>query len=98
MDQADENGNSETDSQIEPFTSKSKKQILAYPADWIDSFGANYYSTSQSEEEKQLSLDNWNANQKGEPYKESELNVTNKETIQSEIETMINEMKETNNE
>ena len=98
MNQADDNGNPETDSRIEPFTSKSKKQILAYPADWIDGFGANYYSTSQSEEEKQLSLDNWNVNQKGEPYKESGLNVTNKETIQFEIETMINEMKETNNE
>ena len=43
-----------------PDTISDSKSVLAYPADWMNSFGNNYYTQSQAPELTEFTVDkNW---------------------------------------
>lgn len=81
---------------MNPFTSGSKKDILAYPAEWTENFGSDYYSHAYSDEAATYS-GNWNSQSEGQAYKESDINVTEIHELKKEIKEILNELKETNN-
>lgn len=81
---------------INPFTSGSKKNILAYPAEWSENFGNNYYSHAHSDESANYTGD-WNSQSEGQPYKDPDIQVTNTHELQREITEILNELKETKN-
>lgn len=83
-----------TDPDLAPFTSKNSESILAYPQEWGDSFGGDYYAHAKAETRDDSSP--WDITKESEPYKEPDIKVTDRATIESEIETMIEQMKETN--
>ncbi len=81
---------------INPFTSGSKKDILAYPAEWMENFGSDYYSHAYSDETATYS-GNWNSQSEGQAYKEPDIKVTEIHELKKEIKEILNELKETNN-
>ena len=80
---------------IQPFTAGPKKDIMAYPLSWADGFGSNFYVHSQEQELIAINHeDNWNINNDGQPFSDSqELNVTSTEFVSHEIELIIDKMK-----
>lgn len=87
--------------EIEPFTSGSKKDIVAFPANWASSFGEDFYTQSFNPEVSEFS-DNpdWQAQSQGTPFiQEHDLNVTSPEIIRNNINEIIREIrKEEQNE
>ena len=86
----DQSGQDASDPDVQPFTTQNSKQILAYPQDWGDSFGNTYYET-QSRIQESMELGESPAS---EPYKESDLKVTDRKVLENEIQLMMQEMKE----
>lgn len=85
----------------EPFASGLKKNVLAFPADWVRGFGSNYYSHAQARELLSFEQDGtWDILREGMPYSESlPLQVTSIDKINNDIMQIINDMKqEANNE
>lgn len=77
-----------------PDTISDSKSVLAYPADWMNSFGNNYYTQSQAPELTEFTVDkNWQTASESKPYKEPELQTTPKETIIQNIKNIITEIK-----
>lgn len=77
-----------------PNTISDSKSVLAYPADWMNSFGNNYYTQSQAPELTEFTVDkNWQTASESKPYKEPELQTTPKETIIQNIKNIITEIK-----
>jgi DNA invertase Pin-like site-specific DNA recombinase len=80
---------------ILPFTEGAKKNVLAYPADWVNGFGNNYYSHSQARELAAFSNNKeWGVHLDGVPYKESELQITDSDDICKSIDELMNDMKQ----
>ena len=88
----------EDDASMIPFKGRAKHQILAYPAEWGEGFGKTYYSEAQAKEQEINDLSKWDITAQGKPYKESDLQVTDKETLHSEINSILENMKEGTNE
>ena len=77
-----------------PDTISDSKSVLAYPADWMNGFGNNYYTQSQAPELTEFTADkNWQTTSESKPYKEPELQTTPKETIIQNIKNIITEIK-----
>ena len=77
-----------------PDTISDSKSVLAYPADWMNSFGNNYYTQSQAPELTEFTADkNWQTASESKPYKEPELQTTPKETIIQNIKNILTEIK-----
>lgn len=75
-------------------TSYNSKIVSAYPADWSYSFGNNYYMQSQTPELTEFTADkDWQTASESKPYKDSEMQVTPKETIRQNIQSIITEIK-----
>jgi len=75
------------------FTNGQKKDIVAYPAIWANTFGNNYYYQSQARELALLSEKNeWKSKEEGKPYSQPDLEVTCPDEIQLNIQEIINEM------
>lgn len=90
IDQSEDNM---SDSEITPFTAPNSNQVLAYPPDWGDSFGNAFYKAKVAvKDPKMLAV-----SPASEPYKESDLNVTDRQTLETEIQLMMQSMKETAN-
>lgn len=89
---------SEDEPSMTPFKARSRNQILAYPADWGEGFGKAYYSHAQAKELEEDALAKWDVTAQGQPYKESDLQVTDRETLHAEINSIIGEMEEDTNE
>lgn len=78
-----------------PFANGQKKAIVAYPVNWANTFGSNYYSQTQARELSLLNEENeWKAKEQGKPYSEPDLEVTNPNEIQINIKKIISEMKQ----
>lgn len=78
-----------------PFTNGPNKDIVAYPPTWANSFGNNYYSQSQTKELAMLNEENeWKAKEEGKPYTEADLEVTNPDEIELNIQKIINDMQQ----
>lgn len=84
---------------VKPFMTGGKKNILAYPTEWIDNFGNSYYRHAQAAEIATFNeTRKWNVNKEGSPYKEPELQITSADVIRKNIDDIIDSMKEAANE
>lgn len=81
---------------ILPFTTGAKKDIVAYPADWASNFGENYYAQAYSPEIAEFSTaESWHTQAHGTPYyKKDDLDVSSPETLQSNINKILQEIKQ----
>lgn len=80
---------------VQPFTVGPKKDIMAYPSAWADSFGSNFYRHAQARELATIDLKGeWNVSEEGQPFSDSPgLNVTAADVVISQIQQMICDMK-----
>ncbi len=76
---------------VRPFTFGPKKDIMAYPSSWADSFGSNFYRHAQARELAAFdSQGMWNVNEEGQPFSDSSgLNITSPEVVGRKIKQMI---------
>jgi len=81
---------------VRPFTVGPKKDIMAYPTAWADSFGSNFYRHAQARELATIDREGvWKVNEEGQPFGDSlGLNVTTTEVVSNEIKQMIYDMKQ----
>lgn len=81
---------------IQPFTSGPKRDIMAYPASWADSFGSNFYRHAQARELAAFDSQGiWNVREEGEPFCDSpRLSITSAEVVASKIKQMICNMEQ----
>ncbi len=81
---------------VRPFTVGPKKDIMAYPTAWADSFGSNFYRHAQARELATIDREGvWKFNEEGQPFGDSlGLNVTTTEVVSNEIKQMIYDMKQ----
>ena len=78
-----------------PFTNGPNKDIIAYPPTWANTFGNNYYSQSQAKELALLNEESeWKAKEEGKPYTEPDLEVTNPDEIELNIQKIMNDMQQ----
>lgn len=77
---------------VQPFTKGRTKDILAFPCEWAESFGDNYYRQAQARELAILNK-KWRSQEEGEELEtEESLNVTGKDDLRSNIESLKNYM------
>ena len=81
----------ESDSELSPLTTGNKKSILAYPAEWAEGFGEEYYSTIKKD---LLEIkEEWHTHNPGTPFETNELNVSTPEEIRSNIDEIMQEIR-----
>lgn len=89
----------ELDTSVKPFTDSNRRNVRAYPPDWADTFGSNYYSHAQAQElagfGKGMEPDISHASV---IYKDSDIQVTSKDDIERNIEQIMSDMKENTDE
>lgn len=84
---------------MKPFTTSAGKAVLAYPAEWTDNFGTDYYSHSRSSDVEAFHTnDNWNVYSEGKIIKTNSLKVTSIHNIRSELKEILQNIKENSNE
>ena len=84
---------------LKPFTNGPKKDIMAFPNNWANTFGNNYYSQSQAKELSILNKENeWKTQEEGKPYLQSDLKVTHTDEIQDNIQKIISDMEQETND
>lgn len=80
---------------LEPFTNGPKKDIMAFPNTWANTFGNNYYRQAQAKELALLSKENeWKSKEEGKPYLQEELNVTSSDEAKFKIQKIINDIEQ----
>ena len=82
-----------TEYPVKPFTDTLRRNVRAYPLDWADTFGSNYYCHAQAQELAGLDADS-NLDISPVIYKSSDIQVTSKDNIEKNIEQIISDMKE----
>ena len=84
----------ESDTSVKPFTDSNRRNVRAYPPDWADTFGSNYYSHAQAQElagfGKGMEPDISHASV---IYKDNDIQVTSKDDIERNIEQIMSDMK-----
>ena len=89
----------ESDTSVKPFTDSNHRNVRAYPPDWADTFGSNYYSHAQAQElagfGKGMEPDISHASV---IYKDNDIQVTSKDDIERNIEQIMSDMKENTDE
>ena len=89
----------ESDTSVKPFTDSNRRNVRAYPPDWADTFGSNYYSHAQAQElagfGKGMEPD---ISPASVIYKDSDIQVTSKDDIERNIEQIMSDMKENTDE
>lgn len=89
----------ESDTSVKPFTDSNRRNVRAYPPDWADTFGSNYYSHAQAQElagfGKGMEPDISHASV---IYKGNDIQVTSKDDIERNIEQIMSDMKENTDE
>lgn len=70
-----------------------KKYLTAYPPDWIDGFGNEYYNHTRSNTTESLDVQDPQIYAKSHPYRQPDLKVTDITIIGKEIQTIIEELK-----
>jgi len=78
--------------EIKPFTTGPKKDIMAYPYDWAETFGNNYYRQAQIQELALLNSNEWKTKEEGISYNSEELDITSPEELHTNIENLKTEM------
>lgn len=73
---------------VKPFTKGPKKDIMAFPCEWAESFGNNYYRQAQARELATLN-DKWKSRDAGEELECSDmLNITSEDELKNNIESL----------
>mgnify|MGYP005883119665 FL=1 len=89
----------ESDTSVKPFTDSNRRNVRAYPPDWADTFGSNYYSHAQAQElagfGKGMEPDISHASV---IYKDNDIQVTSKDDIERNIEQIMSDMKKNTDE
>lgn len=89
----------ESDTSVKLFTDSNRRNVRAYPPDWADTFGSNYYSHAQAQElagfGKGMEPDISHASV---IYKDNDIQVTSKDDIERNIEQIMSDMKENTDE
>lgn len=89
----------ESDTSVKPFTDSNRRNVRAYPPDWADTFGSNYYSHAQAQElagfGKGMEPDISHASV---IYKDNDIQVTSKDDIERNIEQIMSDIKENTDE
>ena len=89
----------ESDTSVKPFTDSNRRNVRAYPPDWADTFGSNYYSHAQAQDlagfGKGMEPDISHASV---IYKDNDIQVTSKDDIERNIEQIMSDMKENTDE
>lgn len=81
-------------SNIKHFTNGPKKDIMAFPVDWAESFGANYYRQIQAREIETMNAENeWKLREEGTSFNEQFRDVTPTEELQKNIIALQNKIK-----
>jgi len=73
-----------------------KKNIIAFPAEWSESFGSSVYEHPYSGDSMLLKAENSVIGSESVSYDSSNLNITSKEEVRSEIEKLISYFEEEN--
>jgi hypothetical protein len=71
---------------------KHSKKIVAYPANWADTFGDSYYHSCAFTEATVPKNENWNVDAAGVAFKETEKNVTSKKQAAENIKKILMEI------
>ena len=81
---------------MKPFTKGPKKDIMAFPSDWVNTFGNNYYRQAQAKELAILkSKKDWRISEAGIAYSSSDIaDVTSEEKLCENIQNIKNEMRQ----
>lgn len=96
-DVIDEQQISDEQPDVKPFTDNLKKNVRAYPPDWADTFGSNYYCHAQAQE--LAGFDDQNTlSSEAIAYKDSDIQVTSPDEVEKNIEQLMSDMKENRNE
>lgn len=78
---------------IKPFTNGPKKDIMAFPNTWANTFGNNYYRQAQAKELALLDKNKeWKSKEAGKPYSDPDLNVTDSNEVKQSIKQIISDM------
>lgn len=92
-------GAPDADPAVKPFTDNQQRNVRAYPPDWADTFGSNYYSHAQAEElagfTGRKDLDTSHA---PVTYNDTDIQVTSKNDIEKNIKQIMSDMKENTDE
>jgi len=81
---------------VEPFTDGTKRNVLAYPAEWASGFGSNYYRHTHARELAAFDRDGmWDVQREGTlVVKSPQLQVTSIDEIDINIREIIGGMKQ----
>ena len=81
---------------MKPFTKGPKKDIMAFPSDWANTFGNNYYRQAQAKELAMLkSNKDWRISEEGIAYSSRDItDVTSEEELCENIQNIKNEMRQ----
>ncbi len=84
------------DEETKPMTSRGKKSLLAYPAQWANGFGTGVYQHEQAREVVAFDRDGkWGVSQPGTPYHtENEPKQSSPETLVEKINTILTAIKQ----
>lgn len=79
------------DEDTTPITSRGKRSVVAYPADWVESFGAEAYQHEQAREIAAIDRDGmWDVTQTGKAYQtEPEIQPSSPEKLVEGINTIL---------
>ena len=73
-------------------TKKHSKKIVAYPANWADTFGDSYYHSCAFTEAAVPENEKWNVDAAGVAFKKTEKNVTSKKQAAENIKKILMEI------
>ena len=92
-------GAPDADQAVKPFTDSQQRNVRAYPPDWADTFGSNYYSHAQAEELAGFSgRKDPDTSHAPVTYKDTDIQVTSKNDIEKNIKQIMSDMKENTDE
>lgn len=81
------------DSATQPLVT-TLKTVCAYPAEWVETFGDDYYRHAQTQELRAFSETGvWNVYSEGQAFTDSPLRVTGEKEIEIHIARIIDDMK-----
>lgn len=95
LDEDEISTNEQLPKDVEPFTNGPNKDIMAFPNNWADTFGNNYYRQAQARELALLREENeWKTKEEGKPYAKSELKVTSSDEAKLKIQKIISDIEQ----
>lgn len=90
--------NDEDEAPIRALKEDRNRNVTAYPAAWGGGFGRNFYAFRKSQERLEETIEQAGSIYvRGQPFREPDIHVSDRETVSRTITELITEMKETQN-